>query len=343
MRQRPRRTANRGTEESQALDERDEKGDAEPALLSQRAELLWPCSMTRCSSIRGRSYQTGATTQVRATSRRQARHSLRVARVVEEPVDRRPGAAHVGPEGAVLAELVHDARPARGLGEVVGREGSEVARAAHGGEGVARGLRGASRSPPRRGLCRSGRRRRRWTSCARGAGARRRPRSPAEGRAGSSRSPPPSASLGPGSRKKGTSAPIPAATSCRCPESSGCSRSGLARARAAAASALPPPRPAASGMRLRTWARQRGSTPAAVARVASAVRTSVSSVKPSTASASAGSSSTESQRSIRCMTVTISCRPSSRVGPTRSARLIFAARRDPPHGSSLREVEELRR
>src|SRR5213078_3571138 len=60
--------------------------------------------------------------------------SLRVALVVKEPVDRRPGAAYVRPEGAVLEQLAGDGRPARGQSEVVCGEGGEVARASDGGE-----------------------------------------------------------------------------------------------------------------------------------------------------------------------------------------------------------------
>ena len=63
---------------------------------------------------------------------------------------------------------------------------------------------------------------------------------------------------------------------------------------------------------------------AACASRGSAAATSVSSANPVTRRLSAGSSTSESARSTRCSTVATSCLPSSRRGPTTSARLIFA-------------------
>jgi hypothetical protein len=78
-----------------------------------------------------RRYQTGATTQVRATG-----GTLRVHEVVEERVDGGAGAANVCSEGAAVQKVVDDRRPACRLGEIVGRKGREVARTTHRGESL---------------------------------------------------------------------------------------------------------------------------------------------------------------------------------------------------------------
>ncbi len=136
--------------------------------------------------------------------------------------------------------------------------------------------------------------------------------------------PSPSPSCGPVVRNRGTSAPSAAARSWSAAAASGCPRLALASVSAAAASELPPPRPAPTGIRLSIVILHAGSTPAAEARAISARVTSVSAGKPSTSSSSEGSSDRVSASWIRSYTVTSSCLPSSRRGPTTSARLIFA-------------------
>ena len=106
---------------------------------------------------------------------------------------------------------------------------------------------------------------------------------------------------------------------------SGSASVSFASRSAVAASELPPPRPAATGIRFAIVARQRGSTPAAAASAVRASRTSVSAGEAGDRAGScAGSIETRSPRSTRCSTVATSCLPSSRAGPTTSARLIFA-------------------
>ena len=79
----------------------------------------------------------------------------------------------------------------------------------------------------------------------------------------------------------------------------GCASSSHASLIAVAASVLPPPSPAATGIRFSIRARQLGSTPLAAATASRARRTIVSSAKPSTESSAAGSNETVSQRSMR--------------------------------------------
>src|SRR5205807_7470116 len=99
----------------------------------------------------------------------------------------------------------------------------------------------------------------------------------------------------------------------------------------AAASVDPPPRPAATGIRLSSAIRAPRLTPAISRRVSAAlsarlvpsVGTSEAEVRSSRTSAS--SSSSRSDKSTACMTVAISWYPSSRRPSTSSARLILHA------------------
>ena len=127
-------------------------------------------------------------------------------------------------------------------------------------------------------------------------------------------------SCGPSARKNGTSAPTRAASSASAAGSSCCSSCAFASRSAVAASELPPPSPAATGIRFSIRTRQ----PCGAASASSARRTIVSSANPSTVVSAAGSTVIRSPRSTRWKTVTSSCLPSSRSGPTTSARLIFA-------------------
>ena len=102
--------------------------------------------------------------------------------------------------------------------------------------------------------------------------------------------------------------------------SSGSSSCAFASRSAVAASELPPPRPAATGTCFSIRTRQ----PCGAPRASSARRTIVSAGKPSIDVLDAGSIVMRSTRSIRWKTVTSSCLPSARCGPTTSARLIFA-------------------
>ncbi len=120
------------------------------------------------------------------------------------------------------------------------------------------------------------------------------------------------------------SAPSEVATQRSSGGESGFSSVPFASRSAVAASELPPPRPAATGIRFTIVARHRGSTPAAPASFSRAARTIVSPAKPVTASVDACAIATRSPRSTLCSTVATSCFPSSRGAPTTSARLIFA-------------------
>ena len=242
--------------------------------------------------------------------------------VQEEPVDGRSGPADVGAEGAELEQPLRERRRRRGRSAAGcrGRAGARPAASAsrrrvapllEAGRAVARGRR---------------RRRRRPSTASRGRAAAAATTQKSCGRSsGASSRPVPAPSCGPEVRKNGTSAPSSAASSCRRSGGSGSGSVSLASRSAVAASELPPPRPAATGIVLpdprvpaRLDARGLGELRRARA------RTIVSSAKPSTASSAAGSSATRSQRSIRWRTVATSCWPSSRSGPTTSARLIFA-------------------
>ena len=117
---------------------------------------------------------------------------------------------------------------------------------------------------------------------------------------------------------------MPAASARSAAWTSGSGSVSFASLRAAAASALPPPRPAATGIALSRRTCQRGKTPVAAASARSASRTIVSSGKPETPSSGASSRATRSARSTRCIALESSCRPSGRSGPTTSARLTFA-------------------
>ena len=132
----------------------------------------------------------------------------------------------------------------------------------------------------------------------------RRPSSPAAGRAARARCRRPSRAAGRrrgrrGRRRRGR----PRAGAAR---SAGAARAA-SRSRAGARSPrreLPPPRPAATGMRFSIRTRQRGSTPAVARRASRARRaTSVSPAKPSTRRPVAGSSSIRSASSTRWRTV----------------------------------------
>ena len=150
-------------------------------------------------------------------------------------------------------------------------------------------------------------------------------------------------SCGPGARKNGTSAPSGRASSWRRSAGSGAAsvslREHAAPSRRRSCRRRGRRRP---GSACRSVARQRGSTPAAAASDSSARRTSVSSAKPSTASSPRRSSVIVSQRSTRWSTVATSCRPSSRAGPTTSARLIFAGARGAASRGALRRARRTR-
>ena len=136
--------------------------------------------------------------------------------------------------------------------------------------------------------------------------------------------PSPSASFGPGSRKKGTSAPSAAASACSRSGSEGLRKRCVGQPSAAAASALPPPRPAATGISLEMRTCQAGSTPASAARRGARSRRSCRRKaldrEPCPARARSGR---------RGRSAATPWRPRAgrrrRRGPTTSARLIFAA------------------
>ena len=302
----------------------------------RRARCAW---RRHASTVPGRGREPGV-----AEAPERALCRLRLAPVEEQTVDRRAGARDIGAEGSRGAQLVGERR-AR---EIVRRERGEVEQAldrARASSSAARArpsraLRRARRTPRRRPLSRS--------SPCRGSSRTTTQKSCGKSSSASSL-PSPEPSCGPLARKNGTSAPIPAAMACSSAAGSGSASEPFARRSAVAASELPPPRPAASGMCFSILTRQRGSTPAAAARRSRAARTSVSSVNPSTrSSAPRPSISIRSTRSIRWRTVSTSCLPSSRVGPTTSARLIFAAAgariiRAPPRARRTRAARAPRR
>ncbi len=184
---------------------------------------------------------------------------LRRGRSMEEPVERGACSGHVGAEGAGGAELLGERR-AR---EVVRREGGEIAGPLH------------AASPSRSAcaaLCEAGHVLPRVEGCVdvggrglrrRRAGAGRAPRSPAAGRAARARCRRRSRAAG---RRRGRTgrrrrAARPGRVQLAPPAVARASVSFASRS-AVAASELPPPRPAATGIRFSIRTRQRGSTPA---------------------------------------------------------------------------------
>ena len=173
------------------------------------------------------------------------------------------------------------------------------------------------------------------------AGAR--PCSPAAGRAARGSLPSPVPSCGPsveeerdvGAERRGELVQ----------RSAGAARSSVSFASrsAVAASELPPPRPAATGIRFSIRARQRGSTPAAAGERLERARTSVSPAKPVDAQGRrrleldpvGEVDPLEDGRDLVLAVV-------ARVGPTTSARLIFAGAAA-PHRRALGERDELGR
>ena len=167
------------------------------------------------------------------------------------------------------------------------------------------------------------------------AGGRGRPSSPAAGRAARARSVA-GAELRPvGEEERDVGAELRArARAARRPAAA----RGASRSRAAAPSAaseLPPPSPAATGIRFSIRTRQRGSTPARAASASSAPRTSVSPAKPVDAQLG-GRLELDPVGERRCAgrRSTTSCLPSSRGGPTTSARLILAGAGRPHRSAS---------
>src|SRR5919198_1870185 len=96
----------------------------------QRADALSRCSMTGWTLTRATLPDGGDQPNACACAQVPG-GPLCVRPVVEERVDRRPSAAHVGSKGAPLDELSDDRRAPRGGGEVVRRGGGEIARAGH--------------------------------------------------------------------------------------------------------------------------------------------------------------------------------------------------------------------
>ena len=138
-------------------------------------------------------------------------------------------------------------------------------------------------------------------------------------------------SCGPSARKNGTSAPRVAASCASSSGGSGRSRVAFASRSAVAASELPPPSPAATGISFCDACASAARRRRATASASSALRTSVSSGKPSTASSSAGSSSIVSARSSRCSTVATSCLPSGRGGTDDEREVELRGRRGRAH------------
>jgi hypothetical protein len=106
----------RAEENEQALDECDQKREAESALaqpqsggaLAMLDDVLF---VHRAATLPDRSDHPGTRGDPQS-----AGGAFRIGEVVEEPVDGRAGAAHVCPEGAVVEQLVDEARSPRGLG-----------------------------------------------------------------------------------------------------------------------------------------------------------------------------------------------------------------------------------
>src|SRR5215211_2269698 len=121
---------------------------------------------------------------------------------------------------------------------------------------------------------------------------------------------------------------------------SGTWSSSFASCNAAAASLEPPPSPPATGIRLSMRASKRCSPSATSANASRAPRTSVSSSNPDTSISPERRTATVSARDRRSSTVTSSCLPSSRSGPTTSARLSFAGAAASIHSLTVEGLHE---
>ena len=194
---------------------------------------------------------------------------------VEEAVDRRPGAADVGAEGAQRRGARRRAARTRGRSAAAPRGRADARRRRARRAARARALVEAA-SPSRSSKAA-------YTAAvdsfaAPAAGATSTTSSPAAARPARASCRRPCRAAGPSARKNGTSAPSSRGERVqRARRRAARASVAFARRSAVAASELPPPSPAATGMRFSMRARQRGSTPAAAASASSARRTSVSS------------------------------------------------------------------
>ena len=289
-----------------------------------------PKRVLRCSIVAGRSmaetvppqpYQTGTVSQVLPAPAELATRRLRLAAVVEEAVDRRPGAADVGTEGAVPEQ--HALRAERRRGRSAAAPRGRVAAARR--RAPRRDARGAPPSPRRRRARRRRRRRPQSTPWRRRSGARARSSSPAAGRAARASSRRRGRAAG---RRRGRTGRRRRRVAATARSSAGVERLGQRlvrepeRRRRVGAAAAEPGRdrdPLGDRRRPARLDAGGGGERARARRGRSCRRRS-----RSTVSAAPGATATRSARSTRCSTVATSCLPSARGGPTTSARLIFA-------------------
>ena len=296
-------------------------------------------SRAGCTPSRQR-YHAGAVSQVRPLGAHSRLRRACVAPVQKEPVDRRAGARDVGAERAQLAQLGGKRRRR----EVV-RRGARRGRAdGEPGERVAQGVAPLGESALHRRARRRRRRRRAGRRLRRAVrDGRARPSSPAAGRAAASAVPSPSRAAGRRARKNGTSAPSARR------ELVQARRSEAARPAARSRGGAPSPRRSC-----RRRARPRRGSASGSSREARLVagcrgdrleRSADERVlrEPLDGELRRALDHDRSASATRWYTVTTSCLPSARSGPTTSARLIFAVAAPRLTASASRQLDELGR
>ena len=247
---------------SDALDDGDPEREADPSFArgSRRApcDCGVSCHREQATRLDWRS-RRGRESQIAAAARCAA------ARSVEEAVHRRAGSADVGTERPGGEEIGGERR----RGEVVRRQLGEIAR----GRCAVRRSRGARPAAPRSprrpveaAIDGAGR------PLTAPAGARAARCSPAAARPARASSRRRFRAAGPAQEEGHVGAEAARERRAARPAGSGSWSVAFASRSAAAASELPPPRPAATGIRFSIRPRQRGSTPAAAATASSAAR-----------------------------------------------------------------------
>ncbi len=186
----------------QALHQPDQEGEAQPSARAARAAgVLRPASITGEVVTRA-TLPDGCGDPDTASATQSARRRAGLPTRLEEPVNGRPGAAHVRPEGAGGAKARDKRRGSGRLGKVVRRQSCEVPRPAH--PGKARGARPSSReSRGRRRAHRSAHRPRPSSPSRARAEGRVPARSPGAARAASGGHPCPRPASGPARGRTG--------------------------------------------------------------------------------------------------------------------------------------------